>query len=501
MFVNNAVAISYFYNIKARFQLEKITEMKKIILILFITTCGILLHAQSNKSWSGILKAGGQKIELRLHLTQNADKTWLSKWDVPAQKALGIPSSKTDWSGSQVSIEIKAIGASFSGNLNAEGNKLEGNWMQSGGTFPLVLEPFSDTIPAKIVVKPQTPQPPFSYISKDYVYEGSDTKLTYGATLTFPNESSTFPVLILITGSGKQDRDESILNHKPFHVLADFLTKNGYAVLRVDDRGFGKSTGDFQQSSSEDFALDVEEHIRFVKSLPMINQKKIGLLGHSEGGLIAPMVAARNKSVSFIMLLAGPGIPISDLMGQQNEAVFKSVGMPQQVIDTYIPLYKNLLKTLSQADDVSLGIKQAKEITLNWFNASDKEMVRLTTGINTENDIDAFVKNMSKELSSKWWRFFANYNPEPILQKVKCPVLAINGGSDIQVVADENLNGIEKALEKGGNKRVTIKKFDSLNHLFQKCTTCTVTEYAELETTIEPDVLAFLLEWLRMEKI
>ena len=139
MFVNIAVAISYFYNIKARFQLDKITVMKKIILILFITTCGILLHAQSNKSWSGILKAGAQKIELRLHLTQNADKTWQSKWDVPAQKALGIPSSKTDWSGAQVTIEIKAIGASFSGNLNADGNKLEGNWMQSGGTFPLVL--------------------------------------------------------------------------------------------------------------------------------------------------------------------------------------------------------------------------------------------------------------------------------------------------------------------------------------------------------------------------
>ena len=247
--------------------------------------------------------------------------------------------------------------------------------------------------------------------------------------------------------------------------------------------------------------MDVEEHIRFVKSLPMINQKKIGLLGHSEGGLIAPMVAARNKSVSFIILLAGPGIPISDLMGQQNEAVFKSVGMPQQVIDTYIPLYKNLLKTLSQADDVTQSIQQAKEITLHWFNASDKEMVRLTTGINTEKDIDAFVKNMSKELSSTWWRFFANYNPEPILQKVKCPVLAINGGSDIQVIADKNLNGIDKALVKGGNKRVTIKKFDGLNHLFQKCKTCTVQEYGELETTIEPEVLTFLLEWLKTEKI
>lgn len=252
--------------------------MRKLILIIGLAARVILLPAQSaSLSWSGILKAGAQKIELRLHLTQNADNTWQSSWDVPAQKALGILSSKTDWSGSQLSIEIKAIGASFSGNLNADGNKLEGNWMQSGGTFPLILEPFSAANGTEPKDKPQTPKPPFAYISKDYVYQGSDTKLTYGATLTYPNESGTFPTLILITGSGKQDRDESILNHKPFQVLADFFTKNGYAVLRVDDRGAGKSTGDFKQSNSEDFALDVEEHIRFVKSLPMINQKKIGL--------------------------------------------------------------------------------------------------------------------------------------------------------------------------------------------------------------------------------
>jgi alpha-beta hydrolase superfamily lysophospholipase len=414
---------------------------------------------------------------------------------------MGIPSSKTSWSGTTVNIEIKAIGAFFYGKLNAEGNKLEGNWMQSGGTFPLVLEPFTETIPAKIVLKPQTPQPPFSYLSKDYIYEGSETKLTYGATLTYPNESSTFPVLILITGSGKQDRDETILDHKPFYVLADFLTKNGYAVLRVDDRGIGKSSGDFQQSTSADFALDVAEHIRFVKSLPMINQKKIGLLGHSEGGLIAPLVAAENSSVSFLVLLAGPGIPIIDLMGQQNEAILTSVGMPQTAIDTYIPLYKNLLKTLSREQDLQQGIQQAKEITLDWFNASDKEMVKVTTGIQTPDEIDAFVKNMSKELSSKWWQFFANYLPARALQKVKCPVLAINGGSDIQVLADANLNGIEKELAKAGNKRVTIKKFEGLNHLFQKCNMCTVAEYGELETTIEPEVLAFLLAWLKMEKI
>ena len=476
--------------------------MRNYILLLFISSFGIFSNAQpATNAWSGMLKAGPQNIELRLNFTQKEDKSWQSSWDVPAQKAMGIPSSKTEWSGAQVTIEIKAIGASFSGNLNAEGNKLEGNWMQSGGTFPLVLEPFSAAKRTEPKDKPQTPKPPFAYISKDYVYQGSETKLTYGATMTYPNESGTFPTLILITGSGMQDRDESILNHKPFHVLADFFTKNGYAVLRVDDRGAGKSTGDFQQSSSEDFALDVEEHVRFISSLPMVNTKKIGLLGHSEGGLIAPMVAARNKSIAFIILFAGPGVPIVELMAQQNEAVFKSVGMPAKVIDTYIPLYKNLMKTLTQAPDVNSGIEKANEITRAWYLTSDKEMVKLTTGINSEADIPGFVNTMSRELSSKWWKFFANYQPEPVLQKVKCPVLAINGGADIQVVADANLKGIENALLKGGNKRVTIKKFDALNHLFQKCSTCTVTEYSTLETTIEPEVLAFLLEWLKMEKI
>jgi fermentation-respiration switch protein FrsA (DUF1100 family) len=188
-------------------------------------------------------------------------------------------------------------------------------------------------------------------------------------------------------------------------------------------------------------------------------------------------------------------------MAQQNEAVFKSVGMPAKVIDTYIPLYKNLMKTLTQAPDITSGVEKANEITRAWFLTSDKEMVKLTTGINSEADIPGFVNTMSRELSSKWWKFFANYQPEPVLQKVKCPVLAINGGADIQVVADANLKGIENALLKGGNKRVTIKKFDALNHLFQKCSTCTVAEYGTLETTIEPEVLAFLLEWLKIEKI
>lgn len=472
--------------------------MGKIICLFFISLNAIFIKAQTSiKTWSGILNAGPQKIELRLLLKEETDLQ--SAWDVPAQNAFGIPSSKTEWLGKKLMIEIKAIGSSFQGVLNEEGNKIEGNWSQGGGVFPLVLTPFVKEIQPAQLDKPQTPKPPFSYISKDYVYEGISTKLTYGATLTYPNEHSKFPLIILITGSGKQDRDESILNHKPFFVMADYLTRNGFAVLRVDDRGAGKSTGDFANSTSEDFSKDVEEHLLFAKSLPMVKVDKIGLLGHSEGGLIAPLVASVNKSVSFLILMAGPGVKIVDLMVQQNEAIFKSSGMEQKDIDSYLPLYKNLLIELTGSANKNDAFAKAKERITLWYNEVDKEAAKKMTGITSTEQINPFALTMVNQIYTPWWKFFANYDPVPVLEKVKCPVLAINGSADIQVLADPNLSGIEKALAKGGNKKFTIKKFDQLNHLFQKCKDCTVTEYGSLETTIEPEVLSYLSDWLKKQ--
>ena len=474
-----------------------INILKNYFFFFFLLSISIVSYGQHPvQDWVGVLNAGGQKIELRLHLIQNTDKTYTSNWDVPAQKAKGITSSKTDLSGNQLSIEIKMIGASFIGTLNAAGDKIEGSWGQSGMNFPLNMEPLKEGQTETVIVKSQTPKAPFNYTIKEFVYEGLNTQLKYGATLTYPNNAEKHPLVILITGSGRQDRDETIFDHKPFAVIADYLTKKGFAVLRVDDRGAGKSTGDFTNSTTADFALDVEEHIRYAKTLPFIDTTKIGLLGHSEGGLIAPMVAARNKLVAFIILMAGPGIEINELMAVQNEMVLKSAGISQSAIDAYIPLYKQLMKTIIRIDNKEEAILKSKGMVKEWFHKTDQNLVKLTTNISTEADIDKFATTMAETLSTNWWKYFAAYNPQRALQKVNCPVLAINGSADIQVPADLSLKGIETALKKGGNKQVTTKQFEGLNHLFQKCTKCTVPEYGELTTTIETEVLDTIGNWL-----
>jgi pimeloyl-ACP methyl ester carboxylesterase len=471
--------------------------LKKISFLFLSFILSVTGFSQATVSnWTGILNAGVQKIELRLHITQNPDKTVTSTWDVPAQKAMGISSSKTELVNNQLSIEVKMIGASYTGTINAAGTAIEGTWGQSGMNFPLNMEPLKEGQTETIIAKPQTPKPPFNYASEDIVYKGVQTQLNYGATLTYPKDNVKHPLVILITGSGKQDRDETIFDHKPFAVIADYLTKKGFAVLRVDDRGAGKSTGDFSKSTTADFSLDVEEHIHYVKSLAMIDTTKIGLLGHSEGGLIAPMVAARNKSVAFMVLMAGPGIEIAELMAIQNEMVLKSAGISQQAIDAYIPLYKQLMKTIIAMDNKEEAISSSKSIVKTWFDKTDKTFVQSTTNISTEADIDKFATTMAETLLTPWWKFFAAYNPQPTLQKVKCPVLAMNGSADIQVPAAVSIKGIDSALKKGGNKHFVTKQFEGLNHLFQKCIKCTVPEYGELETTIEGEVLETIGNWL-----
>ncbi len=475
--------------------------IKLILLLGAVILVSVISFAQKPiENWTGLLNAGGQKIELRLHLIKNADNTYTSNWDVPAQKAKGIASSKTEIINNQLSIDVKMIGASYVGTINTDGDMIQGTWGQSGMNFPLNMEPLKEGQEPIVNIKPQTPKAPFTYSIKDTVYVGVVTQLNYGATLTYPNDNKKHALVILITGSGKQDRDETIFDHKPFAVLADYLTKIGFAVLRVDDRSAGKSTGNFSTSTTADFALDVEEHIRFAKNLSIVDTNKIGLLGHSEGGLIAPMVAAKNKSVAFIVLMAGPGIEITALMALQNEMVLKSAGISQEAIDAYIPLYKNLMKTIIATNDKQEAIAKANEITKQWFSITNKSLVKATTNISRDSssdlDINKFATSFAETFSTNWWKFFGAYNPKPTLQKLQCPVLAINGSKDIQVPAAENLKAIKLALTNAGNKHFEIKQFDGLNHLFQKCSKCNVPEYGELATTIEPEVLDFIGSWL-----
>lgn len=469
--------------------------MKKCVFLFLLTA--LFCQAQTPiKKWSGLLNGGGQKIEVVLNFQLDSTNKLQSYWDIPAQKAKGIPSTKTEWIGSFLSIEIKRLGVLFNGKLSDDGQRIDGSWGQSGFRFAFKLEPYVEGKIWPVVVKPQTPKAPFPYVSEDFVYQGVKTKLKYGVTLTFPKDTLKHPLLILISGSGAQDRDETIFDHKPFAVMADYFTRRGYAVMRVDDRSMGKSNGVFQASTSADFALDVEEHLNYAKKLPQIDSTRMGLVGHSEGGLIAPMVAVRNSSVAFVVLMAAPGVDILDLMAAQNELVLKSVGISKEAVEVYMPLYKQLMAEMKGTATKFEATEKATSIVQNWYKNTDKTLVKQVTNMNSEADINSFVSPFVESVNSKWSKYFLSYRPGPVLEKVAVPVLAMNGANDIQVPANLNLTGIKEALIAGKSKNFVIKGFAGLNHLFQKCKVCSVPEYGELDTTIEPEVLDFMKEWL-----
>lgn len=470
--------------------------MRFVIFFFVLLSITPLVKAQNTISqWSGKLAVGTQTIEMRLHFNKEADQTTKVSLDVPVQKAMGINASNVSIHEDSVVLEFGLLKSIYKGKY-IQSDSIAGIWIQSGMQFPLSFKSVN-AFEEKVVNRPQTPKPPFSYKVEELVYTGKKTGLDYGVTITYPSKEGKYPMVILITGSGQQDRDESIFEHKPFAVIADYLTKNGMAVMRVDDRGKGKSTGVFAESNSYDFSEDVEEHIAYAKALSFVDSKKIGLLGHSEGGMIAPMVAARNKDVAFTILMAGPGIDIIHLMELQNKNVLLSAGISKEAVNAYLPLYVNIMKLTAEKEEKSVMITKTKELVTNWYATVDKQVAITTAGLKDTSDISKFASTIVGQLSTKWWKYFISYNPAENLSKVKCPLLALNGSKDIQVIADVDLNGIEDAMKMAKNKRYTIKKMDGLNHLFQKCNACTVKEYGDIETTIEPIVLSTILQWLQ----
>ena len=343
------------------------------------------------------------------------------------------------------------------------------------------------------LVRPQEPTKPYSYYSEDITFENKIAGISLAGTLTLPKKDGVFPVVILISGSGPQNRDEELLGHKPFLVLSDYLTKNGIAVLRYDDRGVGQSKGDFKTATSSDFATDVESAISYLKTRKEINKKKIGLIGHSEGGLIAPMVASKSKDVAFIVLLAGTGIQGDQILLLQQKLIGKASGISD------VDLQKNEIANRKVFDIVnkSNNLDQLNNDLTTYIKQSlkDNPTEEKPAGMSD----DDFVKLQVKQITNPWMQYFIKYNPAPALEKVKCPVLAINGEKDLQVPPKENLEAIKKALTKGGNKKVTTKEFPNLNHLFQECETGLPDEYAKIEQTFSPTALTEILKWIQTQ--
>ncbi len=426
-------------------------------------------------AWTGSLDTGAIKLRVVFYIL-STENGLTATMDSPDQGAKGMPITSVTRDGAALKMEAKQLAGVFEGKIAADRSTIEGTWTQGGGSLPLVLKPVKDQ--SELERKhPQNPVKPYPYREEEVSYDNKVQNVKLAATLTLPQGKGPFTGVLLITGSGPQDRDESLLGHKPFLVLSDYLTRRGIAVLRADDRGTGKSTGNFATATTADFATDVEAGVAYLKTRPEIDGHKIGLVGHSEGGIIAPMVAARNPDVAFIVMMAGSGVRGDEILTTQLQAIEEASGKS----------HEEAAKDAAQERELLTLVETEKDEAV-----LEKELKEKISGEVPEPQIGAQIK----ALTSPWFRYFMTYDPATALRKVTCPVLAINGEKDTQVPAKENLAAIRKALEEAGNRHFEVDELPGLNHLFQTAKTGSPAEYAAIEETISPVALEKIASWI-----
>lgn len=451
-----------------------------IIAFLFISVCTFAQDISGQ--WNGVLKVQGIQLRIVFHIEKTA--TGLNTiMDSPDQGAKGIPTTGTSFENGILKITSTQMSLEYLGELAENGMEVKGDFKQGGQVFPMTLS--RRMVEKEKLSRPQTPQAPYPYYSEDVTFENKIANISLAGTLTLPKKEGVYPVVILISGSGPQNRDEELFDHRPFLVLADELTKSGIAVLRYDDRGVDKSGGDFKTGTTQDFASDVESALAYLKTRKEINVKRIGLIGHSEGGLIAPMVAAKHKDISFIVLMAGPGMPISDLVLLQKEKIERQAGVPEAELKKSQEIFKGAYQKILAA---KTNDEQLHADLDTYFKAS--------FGANVS---DKDVQAITAQITTPWWFSFLRIKPAQYLEKVKCPVLALNGERDLQVPAKENLSAIKTAFERSGNKQLNLLSLPKLNHLFQESETGAVSEYGKIEQTISPLVLKEIKDWIKTQ--
>jgi hypothetical protein len=478
------------------FGLKKITSSTALFLISVLLAAILMsshVLAEDNDgaadyagTWQGSIDVGhGMSLPLVFHLKQ-ADSKYAGTFDSPMQGSSGtqFDSVVVDSSG-KVAAHFAKTSIIYSGTLAADKESIVGTFTQGGVPFALTLQRV-DTYHGPN--RPQEPKPPFPYKSEDIKFENGS--VTINGTLTVPEGSGPFPAVVLVHGSGPHDRDETIFLHKPFLVLADCLTRHGIAVLRYDKRGCGKSTGDYNAATIRDFASDAAKAVAFLQTRPDISAKKIGLIGHSEGGVVAPMVAVENPQVDFIVMMAGSVFPGDIILLGQVKALAESQKAAKETIDKDLEVSRQTYAIIKKEKDDDKAIAEIKALHVR-LDASESAW--------TGSEKEAFAKKQDAQLRfmvGPWYRFFLSYDPRPTLEKVRCPVLALNGDKDTQVIAKDNLDAIKTCLAKGGNINLTIVELPGLNHLFQTCQSGYVGEYASIEETMSPKVLQTIVEWI-----
>lgn len=462
--------------------------MKKLLILILLGIFVQNLHSQEiTGTWNGALEVQGMKLRLVFYI-QNNGESYQATMDSPDQGANGIPVTSVSFENKVLKLEIANLGIKYEGNFQDE-NTIDGTFNQVGQVFDLKLS--KGDASGAIQQKNLEPEPPFPYKVEEVNFENKVDHIYLAGTLTCPKEGTKFPAVVLISGSGPQNRDEEVMGHKPFLVIADYLTRHGIAVLRFDDRGTGQSEGDFKSATSFDFSHDVEAALEYLKTRNEIDSKNIGLIGHSEGGLIAPMVASRNTEVKFIVLLAGPGIRGEQLLLMQQELIGKAMGVSAIELEEAQDINKKAFGIIIGNPDREKAVQELKTYLTQAIENNPDALK--TAGVSTE----TFIQQQMKQITSPWMVYFLNYNPAPALEQTHCAVLAVNGAKDLQVPAKENLEAIAQALTKGGNTNFITKEFPDLNHLFQHCETGLPQEYAGIQETFSANVLQFVTQWIK----
>ena len=460
--------------------------MKLIISCVFsLFTLTSLFSQEISGSWQGVLEVQGTKLEIVFHIEKQANN-FVSTMDSPTQGAFGIATTKTSFDNDKLQIIVSNLGIFYQATLKSD--SLFGTFNQNGLPFPLTLV----RTEKKTQLRPQEPKEPYPYKVEEVVFTNLKEKIDLSATLTLPKEKEKSPAVVLIAGSGPNDRDETVFGHKPFWVLADYLTRNGIAVLRFDKRGTGESGGEYFTATTQDFADDAEAALNYLKKRREIDTSNLGLIGHSEGGIIAPIIAARNNDVKFIVLMAGLGVSGAELSLAQNQFAFNKTSISEREKEDLDKILRSIYESVTNWSEYVGSNEERdtlkKELGVLWEN--------LPQEIQPQVKKDVFVEKTTSNIASPWFRSFLKTDPLVYLEKVSIPVLAINGENDTQVEYQTNLNKIEAALKKANNKHYTVKSYPQLNHLFQESTTGELDEYGKIEQTISPEVLSDITNWI-----
>jgi uncharacterized protein len=437
--------------------------------------------------WEGLLQYTNKSFRLAAGISVDSDKNLVVKLSSPGQRIFLMPVDSLNLLNNKISFKVSKFKASYEGEFKIDSSEIVGTWNQGKFNIPLIFYREGELGRTN---RPQYPFRPYPYNSDSVTFKNENSDITLAGTLTYPKSQGPFPAVLLINGMGPQDRDESMYGHKPFLIISDYLTRHGFAVLRVDDRGTGLSSGNFDSSTTKDFASDALAAVNFLKSNKNVDSTKMGLVGFNEGGLIAALLAAKSNDIKFITLLATPGVPGKEILLDQTLYLQKNMGVPEKEIQQDYR-FNNIILNIILSEKDTAKVKQELKKAYKRFISSLGKKYAFSQKYSTRN-----IKNQIEFMTKPWFRYYLTYKPDTIFRKVHCPVLILYGENDLQVEPEKNNAAIEKALEEGDNHNYKSKIFPKMNHLFQETENGSPAEYSRIKETFSPKVMQLVVEWM-----